>query len=361
MSDEENCMIDEEDPIEKVFKDLYKRISELEASSASHTEEIKNFKEYQELLQDADAPNIMLIPYIKKEIAELRNNHKRLKMNVAENNGHIYGHTKHINELKERNVHYHHWVQGKLDEYDNRILISETNREVLRELGEHYKENLIYMAEHTEIWDFDVEALEKLLAKLDSQGSSQVRTPSDDPYYACGKLKKDSEKKKVTGTDYKDPYIILQKEAFDDSDEFPFEVEQCYKCLNLHKKCNDCDNFEHYKKKDSGGEKIECSELEMAHLTKYEPTTDDPYYVCGKLKGEPREDDSILNKAQLYHLDSCMIKEWVKKNITDEILVKREDLQFLYESASSAGIYDENLMDEFYAEKKRIKEEYDIK
>jgi len=54
-------------------------ITELENRDKEHDEqieklekEIKAFKEYQELLQDTDAGNLVIIPYLKKQISELK-------------------------------------------------------------------------------------------------------------------------------------------------------------------------------------------------------------------------------------------------------------------------------------------------
>jgi hypothetical protein len=41
-------------------------------------------------------------------------------------------------------------------------------KEVLREFGNHYRENLIYIKNHTELWDFNIEELDELLEKLDA-------------------------------------------------------------------------------------------------------------------------------------------------------------------------------------------------
>ena len=85
---------------------------------------------------------------------------------------------------------------------------------------------------------------------------------------------------------------------------------------------------------------------------KHFPATEQFIEDCKK----PREDD-------LYFCPIC----GNELNMTEHLsfmacktVVKREDLQFLYEYANDDGIYDVQLQQEFWKELKRIKEEYSL-
>lgn len=100
--------------------------------------------------------------------------------------------------LKERNVYYHHWVQSKLDEYDNRILISEINREVLMEFFKkmlHYSQIADFPSDqaHTNLRDFYKQELEKLdvgkTEKKASGGEKEDRARLVRPYSNLSEVK----------------------------------------------------------------------------------------------------------------------------------------------------------------------------
>ena len=85
---------------------------------------------------------------------------------------------------------------------------------------------------------------------------------------------------------------------------------------------------------------------EIAELQEYVNAIEKIQFDC-KASGGEKED--VLIK-----------EEWIKLRNKNIVFVKREDLEILYEYSSAEGIFEDDFIDKFYAEKKRIKEEYNL-
>jgi hypothetical protein len=114
----------------------------------------------------------------------------------------------------------------------------------------------------------------------------------------------------------------------------------------------------------------ECEDMYNAIKPRCE-TTDDPYYPCGKLKGEPKagehfilRDDNTPNnpilRALFFGGDEEYIVDWkfrYKRKYFE--IVKREDLEFLCTHVDFDAYLGDDI-DDMYKEWKRIKEAYGI-
>ena len=236
-----------------------------------------------------------------------------------------------------------------------------TNKEVLRELNRCLWRGGIITIEHRD----------KILEKLDSQGKTEAigkQYPGLGAYLErMQNLPKETEKKEVC-----EHLNIIPR------GDLSYVCKDCGYDTFIEKRNKD-GNLTHLIKKDSGGEKLVGSNTarqnsriavrETPYKTNSKPPepVNDHYcifkknkcYICGK--DEPREDDKINTLHK--------IKMIIKLDYPELRVVKREDLQWVYEQAKlgiyedckdDGGFLDEDLYQRIINKLNRIKEEYGI-
>ena len=228
--------------------------------------------------------------------------------------------------------------------------------EVLRELGNHYKENLIYMAEHTELWDWDVEALKKILAKLDGPRDhtedwntaehmkadlKEVAKNHGDIFPELKKMVEEMED--VKWKELKEKRWKEHKET--EKKEGPFELTE----VKLPKRLRESDL------KDSGG----------VYTVESEGDKDGWDIDDYTLDSKPPEPKSTLGDPRPYEPSTTLAPANWQGNWNEDrlpggtgVVVKREDLQWLYGLTYSLERW--TLTQKQMENLTRIKEEYGI-
>ena len=324
-----------------------KRIEELEASSASHTENIDGVRRHTTELEnkyealDLHIDEILCMSIDKeKEIAELKED---------------------IKEIRTQNS----WIIDTQQEWSKD---QELQKEVLRELID----NVVFQGIYPVV-------KEKLLAKLSGVGSARQTEEED---LVKRMIKRGVGSGRADFIIYDDPETEKKEDKIFTINELMERIINSEVVLwkffkmkyDLAKKYGNGDIYKFY------GELLTSLEVEKQDLGGEKPPEPKPmkYYVdrhdeywkkmCNQplipvefgyktFKREPREDDVKLCPICGKFLDGD--KEW-NDYAHNFIPVKREDLQWLYEYSYPEGVFDDDLIDEFYAEKKRIKEVYGI-
>ena len=317
--------------LQDIVNNLKERISELEKELTTHR-----------------GAEVNTSNYLSGEIAELREKGKNHNDSIIELRSLIQSNA--ISDLNHYDVN-----QNQLNELKEQIksqskfwhILSEDmviQRKVLREFVDEVGVNC-YRTEFSGITDKEktenaILYKKYLLEKLDGVGSASARESLD----------RQTEKKESDFTD----------EAMN----------------NIYNHLNDKELYNLEYPKASGGENSQDSSMEGGESIHIATPNDskllEPKWYPGvkevevfyedRLPGgtdtEPREDDCgeheyTLSKTCIY----C--GHWESLSPLYDI-VKREDLQFLFDNTTPEGIFDDDCLDEFEVEKKRIKEEYQI-
>ena len=167
-------------------------------------------------LKERDKDQEETITLLKTHINELKEEMKIFKGAVI-NYNHDYDRIRNVREtLRELWNKYLNYITN--DNWKTNDYIKE-QRELLEKLdGKTELTTVIGTKVYTEVVADIIKNDKETEKKVTEISVKNDQKSLVSPYYACG------EPKDHTDTNDKDPYIQLQKEAFDDSDEFPFEA-----------------------------------------------------------------------------------------------------------------------------------------